>query len=102
MIGYDNVPVDHNEDDGEEEVRDDSEEEEEEQAGDAEPVYEVEKILDKCFDKRKRPLYEVKWKGYEEKTWEPKSSFKTCDAMLKNFEVGPIRAESPFSDPNLA
>lgn len=57
--------------------------------------YEVEAILD-CRDvpkivpisKKNKVLkeYLIKWKGYDEETWEPESNLEHCQAILKKFK----------------
>jgi hypothetical protein len=36
--------------------------------------WEVEEIIDKYYKKDGRPMYLVKWKGYKDTTWEPKTN----------------------------
>jgi len=59
------------------------EEQKEEQEVDNE--YEVEKIIGKKQDNRKGPLYQVKWKGYNEITWEPTENL-FCWNLVADFE----------------
>ncbi|CAF0704520.1 unnamed protein product [Brachionus calyciflorus] len=50
----------------------------------SEPEYEVESVLDKqVIDGH--VFYQIKWKGYDEITWEPKANCN-CHDLIKNFE----------------
>jgi hypothetical protein len=50
--------------------------------------WEVEEILDQDVDaKTFEKLYEVKWKGYEESTWEPAKNLSGCKDAIKTFET---------------
>ena len=48
-------------------------------------LWEVEKIVSQRIVK-KQIKFEVKWVGYEETTWEPKTSLVDCDFLLKQFQ----------------
>ena len=50
---------------------------------DNELEYEVEKILDKKGNK-----YLVKWKGYNDPTWEPRRNLTNAKEALEEFEKG--------------
>ena len=46
--------------------------------------YEVEEIV--SAEKRGgRMMYEIKWKGYDNTTWQPKADLKHCKALLKDY-----------------
>ena len=47
--------------------------------------YEVEKVLDKRFRKG-RAEYFVKWKHYDETTWEPLKNLGNIDDLLEEFD----------------
>ena len=47
--------------------------------------YEVEKILDKRFRKG-RAEYFVKWKHYDETTWEPLKNLGNIDDLIEEFD----------------
>lgn len=49
--------------------------------------YEVEKILDKCYSK-KRVYYQIKWNGYpkSQSTWEPLSNLNNLKEDIKEYE----------------
>ena len=49
-------------------------------------LWEVEKIMSQRRVKKKTG-FEVKWVGYEETTWEPKSSLVDCDFLLQEFKA---------------
>ena len=50
-------------------------------------IYEVEKILDrkKSRNKNENYIYLVKWKDYDEPTWEPEVNLNNCDLLLEEF-----------------
>lgn len=50
-----------------------------------EPLYEVEKILNKRFNPKGRPEYFIKWKGYAQKTWEPIEHLSNIPDMIFDF-----------------
>ena len=47
--------------------------------------YEIEKVLKKRLRKGK-PEYFVKWKGYDETTWEPLENLKNAKSLIDKFE----------------
>ena len=47
--------------------------------------YEVEQVLDKRFRKG-RVEYFVKWKHYDETTWEPTSNLTNVQALIDDYE----------------
>jgi len=51
--------------------------------------YEVEEILDKSIERlangKRVTKYHIKWKGYEETTWEPEENL-SCGALLYEFD----------------
>ena len=47
--------------------------------------------------KRNRIQYRVKWKGYEETTWEPTSSFGQVGDTVKDFEQRNMGGNQPPS-----
>lgn len=53
-----------------------------------ETFYEVEKILGKKFNKKGKPIYLVKWKGYgpSENTWEPLENLETVQDLVDEYE----------------
>ena len=55
--------------------------------------YEVEKVLDKRFRKG-RAEYFVKWKHYDETTWEPLKNLGNIDDLLEEFENREVRFEN--------
>ena len=50
-----------------------------------EDVFEVEKVLEKRFRKG-RVEYFVKWKNYDETTWEPLKNLTNVQALIDKFE----------------
>ena len=52
--------------------------------------YEVEKVLDKRFRKG-RAEYFVKWKHYDETTWEPLKNLGNIDDLLEEFDNREVR-----------
>ena len=50
-------------------------------------IYEVEKILKrkKSRNKEENYIYLVKWKDYDEPTWEPEINLNNCDMLLNDF-----------------
>ena len=50
-----------------------------------EGVYEVEKVLEKRFRKG-RAEYFVKWKNYDETTWEPLKNLSNVKDLIDKFE----------------
>ena len=50
-----------------------------------EETYIVEKIIGKKLVNGKT-LYNVKWEGYTETTWEPKENLSGCTDLLKAYE----------------
>ena len=50
-------------------------------------IYEVEKILKrkKSRNKDENYIYLVKWKDYDEPTWEPEINLNNCDMLLNDF-----------------
>ena len=50
-----------------------------------EGVYEVEKVLEKRFRKG-RAEYFVKWKNYDETTWEPLKNLTNVKDLIDKFE----------------
>ena len=59
----------------------------EEKAGGGE-LYEVERLVDKMFDKDGNPWYLVKWLGYRtsDNTWEPINNLLSCLGLVQEFE----------------
>ncbi len=54
---------------------------------DQQEVFEVERITDRSIDKETGgTIYKVKWKGYDEETWEPVQNLATCMAQVKEYE----------------
>jgi hypothetical protein len=51
----------------------------------SETEWEVEKI---CQHDEELDLFLIKWKGWLERTWEPRGNLTNCDRMLRTFEVG--------------
>ncbi|OQV15485.1 hypothetical protein BV898_10354 [Hypsibius exemplaris] len=51
----------------------------------AEPVYEVECILDK-IGQGPTARYLIKWLGYDEETWEPAADLGSCKDLVRDFE----------------
>ena len=56
--------------------------------------YEVETIFDKKV-KRNGVQYRVKWKGYEETTWEPMSNLRQARVAVKDFERRNVGGNQP-------
>lgn len=50
-------------------------------------IYEIEKLLDKRIKRKNKVEYLVKWKDYEDPTWEPKENLY-CKELIKQFEQG--------------
>ncbi len=48
--------------------------------------WEVDDLLQKKYDSKGEVLYEVKWKGSDENTWEPKRHLDRCETMKKTFQ----------------
>ena len=46
---------------------------------DNEPEWEVERII--CHKGTKNIQYEIKWKGYEETSWEPKDNLSNAEVL---------------------
>ncbi|CAG9319524.1 unnamed protein product [Blepharisma stoltei] len=80
-------------------ISSDSEMSEDEMAGLG--YFVVEKILEKRGEGKDR-MYLVKWKGYENLTWEPKENLKSCLEAVEEFEEKKhnLSRESTF-DPEL-
>lgn len=57
----------------------------ERQREDSEEVYEVEKVVGKMFDEQGRASYLLKWKNYDETTWEPVDNCE-CANLIESFE----------------
>jgi hypothetical protein len=74
------------------------EEQEEDDVQDNE-TYDVEKILDRKIENRKK-LYLIKWQGYPESsnTWEPLKNLQNIKNMVKEFDN---EYEKEFFPPNL-
>ena len=56
--------------------------------------YKVKAILNKKV-KRNKVQYRVKWKGYEETTWEPTSNLRQARDAVKDFEQCNVRGNQP-------
>ena len=60
--------------------------------------FEIESILDKKFmisnDGKRRLYYLIKWKGYDETSWEPKTELNNAKEMVKYFERGRNKKKS--------
>ncbi|XP_069687279.1 histone-lysine N-methyltransferase SUV39H2 isoform X2 [Periplaneta americana] len=54
----------------------------------AEPLYEVERILDHRYIENKGFFYLVKWRGWskESNTWEPEENLTNCEQRLKKYK----------------
>ena len=48
-----------------------------------EPEWEVERIIRHKGTKKRQ--YQVKWRGYDEYTWEPEENLANADAILKDY-----------------
>lgn len=61
--------------------------------------YQVESIIDKRLNKKRKPEYKIKWKNYpfEECSWEPLSHLKNIMFMVKEFEQNHIKEKSTSS-----
>lgn len=61
--------------------------------------YQVEAIIDKRLNKKRKPEYKIKWKNYpfEECSWEPLSHLKNIMFMVKEFEQNHIKEKSTSS-----
>ena len=55
-----------------------------------EEEYEVEKVIKKRHRKGK-PEYFVKWKNYDETTWEPLENLENAKNLIDNFEMDQVR-----------
>ena len=53
--------------------------------------YEVEKVLDKRF-RRGKVEYFVKWRHYNETTWEPPSNLTNVKDLIDDFENKKVRS----------
>lgn len=49
------------------------------------PLYEVDKILNKRINSKGKPEYYIKWKGYNQKTWEPVEHLSNIPDMIFEF-----------------
>jgi hypothetical protein len=50
--------------------------------------YQVERITDRSTDKETGgTLFKVKWKGYDEETWEPLENLTSCRQYIEEFEA---------------
>ncbi|XP_063924622.1 uncharacterized protein LOC135138567 [Zophobas morio] len=60
--------------------------------------YNVEKIIGKRFNPRKRLWeYEVKWESYQEPSWEPLAHLENCKALVQEFE-DKLKAEKELKE----
>lgn len=61
--------------------------------------YQVEAIIDKRLNKKRKPEYKIKWKNYpfEECSWEPLSHLKNVMIMVKEFEQNHNKESSTSS-----
>lgn len=51
-------------------------------------VFEVERITDRSIDKETGgTIYKVKWKGYDEETWEPAQNLANCRSEVEEYEA---------------
>lgn len=50
-----------------------------------EPIYEVEKVVGKMFDEHGQVSYNLKWKGYDETSWEKKDDC-SCPKLIESYE----------------
>lgn len=49
--------------------------------------WEVESIVSSKYDEEDgEMLYEIKWKGYKETTWEPEESLENCPLVLQGLQ----------------
>ena len=56
-------------------------------------IYVVEAIVGKKYQDGV-PMYQVRWKGYDENTWEPLENLENCDDILRDFENSEIAARA--------
>lgn len=56
-------------------------------------VYEVEKVVGKMFDEEGKVSYKLKWKGYNEATWESKD-YCNCPQLIDSYESQLARRQS--------
>lgn len=50
-----------------------------------ESVFEVERVIGKMYDDRGDISYNIKWKGYDEPSWEKKENC-SCDQLIDRYE----------------
>lgn len=50
-----------------------------------ESVFEVERVIGKAYDERGDISYNLKWKGYDESSWERKENC-SCNKLIDNYE----------------
>eukprot|EP01083_Nonionella_stella_P157176 509978_1 len=68
----------------------------------SDPEYEVESIERERFNARlKRTEYFVKWKGFNELTWEPEENVQNCSDALVNFKLDSQLKPNAFQDIDL-
>ena len=60
------------------------------------PILEVESIESKT-GKGRRTKYLVKWKGSDDKTWEPVKHLKGCEKAIQDFESKQKKAKLVYS-----
>lgn len=48
-------------------------------------TYVVEKILTHTVDKTGTTMYKIKWKGWEDTTWEPLENLTGCKELLRDY-----------------
>ena len=61
-----------------------------------EMMYVVEDILNKRIDPQGRVEYQVKWKGFREKTWEPIDHLRNVPEMIYEYEqANKVRRRQP-------
>ena len=59
--------------------------------------YEVEKVLEKRFRKG-RVEYFVKWKHFDETTWEPLKNLTNAEDLIVKFEDSQVRNLTPIKN----
>uniref|UniRef100_A0AC35EWF1 Histone H1 n=1 Tax=Panagrolaimus sp. PS1159 TaxID=55785 RepID=A0AC35EWF1_9BILA len=59
--------------------------------------FNVEKVLNKK-GKGKNVKYLIKWEGFDETTWEPKSNCNNCSELIQEFEATLPSAHPPYAE----
>jgi hypothetical protein len=60
-----------------------------------EEIYEVERITGKSTDQQTgAPIFRVKWKGYDEESWEPLENLTACADLVRVFEEQQKKSQS--------